>query len=308
MLCLNIYPLAFSIDLCLLKLNVRLLKLSVRKMLNRITSSIATCTIFGFIITCCPPLYRTERVIAQTSLVQDEISKLRSEVSKQGKSSEDVNRAMRDKFPKSSFPYYEPANGCTNPADLSNWNRVFEGACNNHDICYTTPGNTKELCDSQMSRAMSKVCASMPNFSREVSCSTAADRYDYGVSTFIAKRAYSTAQEQQRQYIKSIYAWLSGIAGIWNSTEGTITFKQSGSNISATYTQDNGAIEGSISDNILTGYWIEDGSLRRCSIPRNGRYHWGKIRFIFKDSSFRGLWSYCDREPNMRWRGVKLSS
>jgi hypothetical protein len=93
------------------------------------------------------------------------------------------------------------------------------------------------------------------------------------------------------------------IAGVWKSSEGTITFKQLDSNVSATYTQDNGAVEGSISNNILTGYWIEDGSNRRCNAPRNGRYYWGRIRFVFDGSSFRGAWGYCDDEPSRSWTG-----
>jgi hypothetical protein len=82
-------------------------------MLNRITSSIANCTFFGFIAIFCPPLYGTESLMAQSLPAQDEISKLQSEVSRQGKSPEDVDRAMRDRFPSSAFPYYEAPNGCS---------------------------------------------------------------------------------------------------------------------------------------------------------------------------------------------------
>jgi hypothetical protein len=109
----------------------------------------------------------------------------------------------------------------------------------------------------------------------------------------------STAQTRPQ----SVSSQLASIAGVWDSSEGRITFQQTGSNIQATYTQDNGAIEGSMSVNTLNGYWIEDGSAARCNTPRNGRYYWGKIRFVFDDSSFRGVWGYCNNEPKSSWSG-----
>ena len=150
---------------------------------------------------------------------------------------------------------------------------------------------------------MDRVCATGTPVN---GCSTAANLYYRAVIKY-GTSAYTTAQKQQREYIKSTYAWLSGIAGIWNSTEGTITFKQSGSNILATYIQDNGVIEGNISNDTLTGYWIEDGSLVRCKTSRNGRYYWGKVRFVFTGSSFRGTWGYCDSEPRRYWAGNRRS-
>jgi Group XII secretory phospholipase A2 precursor (PLA2G12) len=283
-----------------------MLKLSIRKMLISTTSFIVRCTFFGCITIFSLPLYEVKGLMAQSLPAQEEISKLQGEISRQGKSLEDVNRAMRDRFPSSDFPYYEGPNGCSYSPD-SNWfnsGSGFKSACDTHDRCYATIRKSKDTCDDNFKNDMDRICAvGVPGDA----CRTAAKLY-YGAVIQHGSSAYATAQKQQREYIKSIYAWLSGIAGIWDSTEGFITFKQSGSNVSATYTQDNGTIEGNISDNVLTGYWSENSSLRRCSVPRNGRYHWGKIRFIFKSSSFRGLWSYCDREPNMRWRGVKSSS
>ncbi|WP_236144002.1 hypothetical protein [Nostoc sp. CMAA1605] len=105
----------------------------------------------------------------------------------------------------------------------------------------------------------------------------------------------------------SIKQTKDSIAGVWNSSEGTITVQQSGSRVSATYTQDNGVIEGSISGNVLTGYWSEDSSNRRCNTSRNGRYYWGRIRFVFDNSKFSGLWGYCDDEPSRTWTGNLIS-
>lgn len=188
------------------------LKLSIGKMLNRITSSIATCTIFGFIAIFCLPLYRTEPLMAQSPPAQDEISKLQSEVSKRSKSPEEVNRAMREKFPNSSFPYYEPANGCSTPKGISwGWgnNDLFKSACDNHDICYTTPGNPKGYCDRKMLSEMFQICEG-----GSFLCKSWARDY-YNAVNLGAQSAYDTAQKQEREYIKSIYAWLSNIAGTW---------------------------------------------------------------------------------------------
>lgn len=98
------------------------------------------------------------------------------------------------------------------------------------------------------------------------------------------------------------------IAGAWKSSEGTIGFEQSGSSVLGNYDQDNGAIEGSISGNVLTGYWSEDSSGRRCDTARNGRYYWGRIRFVFSGSSFEGFWGYCNDVPAKTWTGNRISS
>lgn len=237
------------------------------------------------------------------AIAADRNRELQDEISKRGISPEDVNKALKDKFPNSNFPYYEPVNGCNNPIwGYGAWNKVLEGACNNHDRCYMTVGKLKGACDHVMRGEILRICVR-----RNDPCPTVAETYYVMVSNFGGEE-YSISQKRQEEYIKSVYGWLNLIPGVWKSSEGTITFQQSGSNVSATYTQDNGTIEGEVSGSILTGHWSENSSLRRCSIPRNGRYHWGRVRFIFKDSSFKGLWSYCDREPSIPWKGVKLSS
>ena len=97
----------------------------------------------------------------------------------------------------------------------------------------------------------------------------------------------------------------NSITGVWNSSYGPISFQQSGSDVLASYPQGNGAIEGRMFSNVLTGYWTQDTSSSRCSTARNGRYDWGKIRFSFNASSFAGLWSYCDDEPTSSWTGSR---
>lgn len=107
----------------------------------------------------------------------------------------------------------------------------------------------------------------------------------------------------QAQFPSVIKLTQNAIAGVWESSEGDIIFQQSDSDVSATYTQDSGVLEGKMSNNVLTGYWIEETSNRRCDTPRNGSYYWGRIVFVFEGSSFTGLWGYCEDQPKDSWTG-----
>ncbi|NJL99173.1 MAG: hypothetical protein HC924_10360 [Synechococcaceae cyanobacterium SM2_3_2] len=100
---------------------------------------------------------------------------------------------------------------------------------------------------------------------------------------------------------------VTSIGGGWDTSEGQMTFQQQGSSVTATYTQDNGRIEGTMTGNVLEGFWSEDGSNRRCDTAINGRYHWGRIRFVFDGNSFQGTWSYCNDEPTLSWTGTRFS-
>jgi hypothetical protein len=101
------------------------------------------------------------------------------------------------------------------------------------------------------------------------------------------------------------------ISGRWESTEGMISFSQSGNYISALYSQDNGHITATINDNILDGYWFENSSAQRCASPQTNRdgqstYYWGRVRFQFKVDSFAGGWGYCDSVIDHNWNGSRL--
>lgn len=95
------------------------------------------------------------------------------------------------------------------------------------------------------------------------------------------------------------------IEGTWGSTEGDIRFRQQGNRVSGRYTNDNGEIVGSLANNTLRGYWIEDHSSRRCSTSKNGRYHWGTIELKFEGDRFAGRWGYCNDPPSQSWNGQR---
>ena len=97
----------------------------------------------------------------------------------------------------------------------------------------------------------------------------------------------------------------SSLEGVWGSAEGDIRFHQQGNRVSGRYTTDNGELVGSVNNDLLRGYWIEDHSNKRCSHPKNGRYFWGRIEFRFSGNSFSGRWGYCDDALSGSWSGQR---
>jgi hypothetical protein len=94
------------------------------------------------------------------------------------------------------------------------------------------------------------------------------------------------------------------VTGVWTTSEGNISFTQSGETVTGRYPTDNGQIVGTFKSNVLDGYWIEDLADRRCTEPRQGRYYWGAIRWEFQGSAFVGRWGYCGDSPNEgTWSG-----
>lgn len=93
------------------------------------------------------------------------------------------------------------------------------------------------------------------------------------------------------------------IAGVWNSSEGVITFRQQGNRVAGRYPNDNGEIVGSINSSLLSGYWIEDNSAQRCATAKNGRYYWGKVELRFSGSTFTGMYGHCDGPLKSPWGG-----
>ncbi|MDP2432075.1 MAG: hypothetical protein Q8O33_08590 [Pseudomonadota bacterium] len=99
------------------------------------------------------------------------------------------------------------------------------------------------------------------------------------------------------------------IAGKWKTSEGELTLNQSDNRVSGHYSSDGGEIVGTMNGNVLEGYWIENGSSERCATAKNGRHHWGRIRWTFDDSKFVGVWSYCDKPPpagGANWSGERI--
>ena len=227
--------------------------------MNRTTSPIAACTIFSFVATFCLSMYGVERVMAQS---QNEISKLQAKVREKDESPKDVDGAMSGKFSKTSFPYYEPPDGCSTPFPGGiawGWgnNELFKRACDNHDICYTTPGNPKPYCDEKFLSDMLRICETGSYL-----CNSWARDYYTGVVAG-AQSAYDTAQRQETEYIRDVYSWLNtstkpdvSLAGTWQSDWGPVVFNSN-----------------------LTGYWNQGGGTGQI---QSGTYDPKLRRLVFR--------------------------
>ena len=107
-------------------------------------------------------------------------------------------------------------------------------------------------------------------------------------------------QQPQSQTEPLVSSWnLGGLS------TGVMVLRRSGTAITGNYPEDRGEIAGTMSDNILTGYWIEDASGQRCATAKNGRYFWGRIRAMFEENRFSGTWGYCEAEPMTPWSGTR---
>jgi hypothetical protein len=101
----------------------------------------------------------------------------------------------------------------------------------------------------------------------------------------------------------------ANVAGKWKTSEGELTLNPSGNQVSGSYTSDGGEIVGTLRGNVLEGWWIENGSSERCAVAKNGRYHWGQIRWTFDGDKFAGVWSYCDKPlpgSGVGWTGERI--
>ena len=95
----------------------------------------------------------------------------------------------------------------------------------------------------------------------------------------------------------------------WETDYGLLTLKGNLSNKSVTgfYYDDSNGLEGKIKaryvQKVLTGYWLQTNSEKKCSHKKFGTNYWGKITFQFTGKSFIGKWSYCDDKPFLSWNG-----
>lgn len=95
------------------------------------------------------------------------------------------------------------------------------------------------------------------------------------------------------------------VSGLWATEFGDLSLVQEGTRVSGKYPNDNGVITGVLKDNIFEGYWIEDKANKRCPNYLQGRYYWGKVRFVFDGNRFNGDFGYCREALSGRsWNGT----
>lgn len=111
----------------------------------------------------------------------------------------EIDAALKTRgFEDSNYPYYEQPNGCSNSPD-SNWfnsGTGFKPACDQHDRCYMTFGNSKKDCDDTFLKQMQDICSSGTPVK---GCDLAADFYAWAVGKF-GGGAYQEAQKQANKY------------------------------------------------------------------------------------------------------------
>ena len=107
-----------------------------------------------------------------------------------------------------------------------------------------------------------------------------------------------------------------GVAGLWISDFGTLKFwsnrqadEVSGVYINTKTDQMDGLINATLDGNILTGYWIQQNSQRRCGEQKFETFFWGRLEFSFdSEDVFSGQWGYCDEMVQYEWNGSKFRS
>jgi hypothetical protein len=114
-------------------------------------------------------------------------------------------------------------------------------------------------------------------------------------------------------FLSDVSAALSqsiSIAGVWQTSEGSMELTQKGSEVSGPYAQDGGRVFGTLGDNVLQGIWVERDSNVTCDQPRDGSLHWGSITFTFNAdvTAFSGAWEYCDGTSGASWTGQLVES
>lgn len=88
-------------------------------------------------------------------------------------------------------------------------------------------------------------------------------------------------------------------SGVWDTNWGEMKLHQSGASVTGTYTWDKGKISGSVTDNVLSGWWSESPSY---SPPKDA----GSVELTFEDdcSTFSGTWGYGNEERTGTWTGA----
>jgi len=81
----------------------------------------------------------------------------------------------------------------------------FTNECNNHDICYSTPGKPKAECDNQFRKATYAKCNnSSSNAVEKLACKVVAEGYSKAVEKF-GDGAYEDAQRNATQQDVEIF-------------------------------------------------------------------------------------------------------
>jgi hypothetical protein len=152
-----------------------------------------------------------------------------------------------------------------------------------------------------LNTAFQKKAISSTNKNHKVKIETPSETSSETVS--FAKQSQNI---DQRNDLRPIQHFIADqyYGGIWDSTEGQMTFEESGGFVNGTYNKRGGVLYSTLlASNVMSGYWVQNYSNRRCSNSVGGSYYWGRFRLVFSNNSFEGVYNYCSDPSNYRWTG-----
>lgn len=95
--------------------------------------------------------------------------------------------------------------------------------------------------------------------------------------------------------------------GTWSTSFGDMVFNGATSGMLATYgdSAEFRRIFGTLTEQQLDGYWVNDIAAVECDSQRDGSSFWGFVVFTFNEEvdHFEGVWGYCEAEPTLGWSG-----
>lgn len=108
------------------------------------------------------------------------------------------------------------------------------------------------------------------------------------------------------------------ISGVWSAAGFTgtpsdplIILKEVDGEVSGTYhvQKDSKIVNGVLSGNKVSAFWVEDSSTRGCDTKIDNRSNWGKIELTFnKDrDQFTGKWGYCEGYASKKFIGNRVN-
>ncbi|WP_326523354.1 hypothetical protein [Sphingomonas sp.] len=95
----------------------------------------------------------------------------------------------------------------------------------------------------------------------------------------------------------------------YSTTSGMMTVSRwDATGFAAQYGDRNSRLEGTVSGNTVTGYWMQDSSNQSCPTVRGGTRHWGRFTFNFTHdgNKFDGKWDWCGTTAgDSEWNGTR---
>jgi hypothetical protein len=96
------------------------------------------------------------------------------------------------------------------------------------------------------------------------------------------------------------------LSGVWKTTTGVMTLRQTGDEVVGRYETPDGAFHGVRRGDVVSGVWTQASANRDCGEERDGSRFWGGFVWRLRPDGrrFAGSWAYCDDKPEFASGGV----